>query len=263
MALQSPQYPAEVQESKRGLKKADLVVPGARRGIAEDRSTLARTQPGKPFLGANDMVIVKNVDNVTWRFEWDRRKYDIKPSASLQIPFPAVINAMGDPRSVEGGEITFRTENGERGVIQSRYDTLMMLMSRYGIEGENVQALVDFAPKIEVTTLTGMDVSFPVQNPGMTAWPTPQAPEPGREQPTDTRQLIQRYEEERAATTAELSELRGMVTKLMGGEAPQGTPDPRQPAGPSAAAEALLGGPEGDDVPLGGAVPDSGPRSQV
>jgi hypothetical protein len=270
MALQAPQYPPEIQrpDNTRGVHKADLVVPGARRGIAEERSTLARTQHGKPFLGSGDLVVVENIDDVIWRFEWDRRMYDLRPGATMQIPFPAVINLLGDPRSIEGGEIKFRTETGQSGIIGSRYDTLLMLMARFGVKDENIDALVDFAPKMRVTTTTGTDIVFPAQNPRCPAWPTPNAPEPGREQPTDMRQLVERYESERAETQAELGELRQLVTTLMGGQAaPQGVPDPVQPpAGPratSAAAEALMGVVPPEEVEVGGAVPDTGPRSQV
>lgn len=220
---------------------------GTTRGIAEVRPMAARTQT-RPFLGSNDLVLVESMDDVPWRFTWDKRDFDVKPGApAIPVPFPAVVNALGDPRSVKGQEVTFRSEDGSHGVIEARYHTLMRLCARYQIENEDLHSLVDFCPKVRVTTMNGDPITFPGQNPEADAWPIPNVPEPGREAPISVTEAV-------AESRAEAAQLRDQVAQL------QRLVDERLSATPGGALAAAA---ESSDDNLGGAVPDSGPRTGI
>ena len=228
-------------------QSASLTRRPSRRGVTQPEDRLT-TQERQPFLGEHDMVTVTNIDDVVWRFEWERRAYDLAPGVTSPVPFPAVVNALGDPRSVDGNVVQFLTETGARGVIATRYDTLAMLMARYGILTEDLDALVDWAPKLRVTTMAGAEIVFPAQNPMGPSMPIPTVPERGKENMVDVRQAIAQVESERDAMRAELAEMRRLLDERL---APVGAPDPRQPGLPDGVPEHT------------GAVPDTGPRTGI
>ena len=219
----------------------------------------------RPFLLEHDILKVTNVDNVDWEFKWDRRKYLVKAGGGVGfIPFPALVNKLGDPRSTEGMMTRFNTDDGQRGVIGTRYDSLASLFAHYGIANENVDELVDFAPKVEVRTMdTDEIVNFPSQDPNMLPWPVPDSPQPGREN-TDTRRLVERLSAENDDARAEIAELRDMVRDRLGDQpAPVGRPDPRAGT-PNVSGSA----PPVDDFDplaeaLAGAPIDQGPTAQL
>jgi hypothetical protein len=229
--------------AERPQTPATVVPMGTRRGISQPEDRHQERRARRPFLLSTDMVLVRNDDNVTWRFKWERKHYDVPPNHTLPVPFPAVVNMLGDPRSAVGETIRYRAETGEHGLIPSRYDTLAMLFAHYGIRDESVEALVDFAPKVTVTTMTGEPVIFPAQNPEMDAFPVPQVAEPGREQPIDTRGIIERYEAERDEMRGQLDRMEALVNQKLGGGAAPAETEPM------------------DVVP--GAQPDPGPRTGI
>jgi hypothetical protein len=225
------------------------------RGAVSQPEGRWRTRPAeRPFLLEHDILKVTNVDSVDWEFKWDRRKYLVRVGETGFIPFPAVMIKMGDPRSVPDMVTRFNTDDGQRGVIATRHDSFVTLFAHYGIGNEDLEELVDFAPKLEVRTMSDdMEVQFPAQNPEMLPWPVPQAPQPGREN-SDTRRMLSGLEDENRSMREELDELRSMISgKLNPGEAP--------PQGRSVV--------QGEDNPddlaaaLAGATIDQGPASQV
>jgi hypothetical protein len=225
-------------------KKARYASSGTTRGIAEVRPLSARATGARPFLGENDLVMVENLDDVSWRFEWDKRAYDVSPGQHpMPVPFPAVVNAMGDPRSAKGMELSFRAEDGTSGMIESRHNSIVRLFARYQITNEDVDALVDFAPKLRVTTMQGDAIIFPAQNPNHEPWPVPNTPEPGREAPISVTEAVSEARAENALLREQMAHLQRLVDDRLG-----------TAAAPAAEPEA---------ADLGGAVPDSGPRARI
>jgi hypothetical protein len=250
--LAAPEFQDDTTEgsptkgASRGIasKKAQYRSTGTTRGIAEVRPLSARTSPLRPFLGENDLVMVENLDDVSWRFEWDKRAYDVHPDThAVPVPFPAVVNALGDPRSAKGMELTFRAEDGTAGMIESRHNSIVRLFARYQITNEDVGALVDFAPKLRVTTMNGDAITFPAQNPDHEPWPVPNAPEPGREAPISVTEAVSEARAENAALREQMAHLQRLVDERLGTASPV-----TEAAEPDS---------------LGGAVPDSGPRARI
>jgi hypothetical protein len=203
----------------------------------------------RPFLLEHDILKVTNVDDVPWKFRWDRRQYLVKPGDTGYVPFPAVAMMMGDPRSVDGSMTRFNCEDGTRGVIATRHDVLCTLFAYYGIANEDVAELVDFAPKLEVRTMSDdILVQFPAQNPTMVAWPVPQVTQPGHEN-SDTRRRMDEMGEENRAMREELAEMRAMIAGRL--KPPEGVPDLGEPPDDSLAAA------------LAGATVDTGPATQL
>jgi len=217
------------------------------RGVVSQPEDRHKTRPApRPFLLEGDILRVENIDNVTWRFGWNRKHWDIKPGETDFVPFPAVVLAMGDPRSEMGNMLSYSAEDGTRGVVLPRYDELCRLFARYGIEQENVDALVDFAPRLRIETMNGETVIFPAQDPEMVAFPVPNVPIQGRET-TDQRARMDEIASRNAAMEQELAEMRALISDKLGGDAP------------------AVGGAEDDDgealaAALTGASADTGPQ---
>lgn len=225
------------------------VVPMKSRGVVtqpEDRHRSRR--PDRPFLLEHDILRVENVDDVTWEFRWDRKRYPIKPGEVGFVPFPGVVMKLGDPRSMENEMVRYNTDDGQRGVVLTRYEELCRLFAHYGIEQENVDELVDFAPKVVVETMTGESVIFPVQDPQMVAFPVPNAPQPGKEN-TDTRRLMDKMSAENDEMRAEVAELRSLIAAKLGGSDAGSSNDDRD-----LIAASLVGG---------GATADTGPQTRI
>jgi hypothetical protein len=249
MAVPEPAITPQLPEEKpRGFAAGVKVTSMKARGAVSQPEDRWQTRPAeRPFLMEHDILKVTNVDGVAWDFKWDRRIYLIKPGETGFVPFPAVVIKMGDPRSVDGVMTRFNTEDGTRGVIATRHDCLCTLFAHYGIPNEDLSELVDFAPKIEVRTMTDdLIVTFPAQNPQMAPWPVPQAPQPGREN-SDTRRLMDNMAEENRAMREELADMRAMISGRFSTTepAPQSEPD-----------DALA-------AALAGATVDQGPSTQL
>jgi hypothetical protein len=249
MAVPEPAITPQLPEEKaRGFAAGVKVTSMKVRGAVSQPEDRWQTRPAeRPFLMEHDILKVTNVDGVAWDFKWDRRIYLVKPGETGFVPFPAVVIKMGDPRSVDGVMTRFNTEDGTRGVIATRHDCLCTLFAHYGIANEDLSELVDFAPKIEVRTMTDdLIVTFPAQNPQMAPWPVPQAPQPGREN-SDTRRLMDNMAEENRAMREELADMRAMISGRFSTTepAPQSEPD-----------DALA-------AALAGATVDQGPSTQL
>ena len=226
-----------------------------------------------PFLLDRDVCLVENCDEVDWEFKYDRRQYKIAVGKEGLVPFPALVNALGDPRSVPNEQTRFRTENGETGIILTRHESIRTLFARYSVENENVQDLVDFAPRVVVRHQeTGEVITFPAQDPDCRPWPVPQHAQPGRENMPDHR-LLEQTVAENQAMRSEMAEMRAMMNRLLHQQAPVGVADPLAGAPVHAAqhqpydADQDTGDPLGaallgaDGTGLGGAPVDTGPGS--
>jgi len=231
----------------RGKPKATVTSIKARGVVSqpEDR-TRTRTHEG-PFLLGRDILKVTNIDNVTWEFQWDRRRYLIRPGETGFVPFPALVLKLGDPRSVDGEISRFTTEDGQEGMIPTRFDSLASLYAHYGIENYNLTELVEFAPKVEVRTMEDdILVTFPAQQPDMAPWPVVHEPAPGREN-ADMRRVMEQTAQENKHMREELTELRRLVSDRLGGEAPVEPADDE----PDDLSQALMGGATSDRGPSG------------
>jgi hypothetical protein len=256
MAIPSPQLVDQLPEGKmRGARPPGVNVTSmkARGAVSQPEDRHRSRAADRPFLMEHDILKVTNVDDVPWEFGWDRRKYLIKPQETGFVPFPAVVIKMGDPRSAIDVVTRFNSEDGQRGVIATRHEVLCTLFAHYGIANEDIAALVDFAPKLEVRTMADdLVVQFPVQNPDMPPWPVPQVALPGREN-SDMRRMQDALAEENRQMREELAEMRGLISGRLAGSAPQGQPD---------VPDVDPGDPSGLAAALAGADVDTGPSSQ-
>lgn len=257
MTMLEPELTTPRENRPRGLPKVNVTAMRARGATTQPEDRHRTREAARPFLLEHDILKVINVDSVDWEFKWDRRKYLIRVGETGFVPFPAVMIKMGDPRSAPDMVTRFSTDDGQRGVIATRHDVLCSLFAHYGIGNEDVAELVDFAPKLEVRTMSeDMIVQFPAQNPQMVPWPVPQAPTPGREN-SDTRRMLENLETENRGMREELDELRNLISGRLSPDeqAPQGRPDSGM-------------GPDADDpdalaAALSGATVDAGPQTHV
>jgi len=249
--------PAPAMDPAPPRSRGVTVIPMRSRGVVsqpEDRHKARKAD--RPFLLEHDILAVKNTDDVTWEFRWDRRRYPIRPQETGYVPFPAVAMRMGDPRSMENEVVKYNTEDGQRGICVTRHEELTRLCGLYGVfedpinyPGINkIDLLVDYAPKMEVTTMEGDPVIFPVQQPDMVAFPVPNAPEPGKEN-SDMRRLTDKLQSENEDMRAELESMRQLIHDRLGGDR---EPDLTESGDQLAA---VLAG--------GGASADTGPQTRI
>lgn len=287
MAVTTPTPPLEslTEPRARGVIPPVVTLTSYRsRGTVSQPEDRVRSRDIQtPFLLDRDVCKVHNVDEVAWEFKYDRRHYKIEVGGEGLVPFPALVNALGDPRSVPNEQTKFRTENGETGIILTRHESIRTLFARYSVENENVQDLVDFAPRVEVFHQeTGQLIEFPAQNPACRPWPVPQHAQPGRENMPDHR-LLETQQTEIRELRGELDDMRTMMRDLLAQKAPVGIPDtaagvPQHapapaatpspgpgptPPPPAAQADPFAASLLGADPGLGGAPVDTGPGSTL
>jgi hypothetical protein len=253
MATTPPEQAPDVRA--RGAQSRVQVIGMRSRGVVSQPEDRHRSRDGGiPFLLEHDILKVDNVDNVEWDFKWERKRYRVKPGETALVPFPALVNALGDPRSVANEQLKFRTENGQGGIIPTRYESIVTLFARYGVTDMDLADLIDFAPKVIVRHMeTDQEIKFPAQDPECPSWPVPQHAAPGME-PSGDKAAILAVQEENAGLRGEIAELRQLVNERLSGQpAPVGVPDV---GGQGGFAEALAGDPR-----QGGAIPDRGPAS--
>ena len=173
----------------------------------EDRHETKLLPRDMPFISDGDVLEVRNEDRLPVTFRWNRRATVIQPGEVGFVPFEALANQLGDPRSVEGDRIAYSDADGNRGLIPERYEDLTRLFAMYGIEQERIDDLPDRAPRVAVKTMQGVPVQFPAQNPTMLPFPTPQL-DPRAVRSDVTRSLDQ--------LGAENTELRDRLERLEG-----------------------------------------------
>jgi hypothetical protein len=233
------------------------ITPYRSRGVVSQPEDRNRSRDaGVPFLLENDVCRVENVDGVSHVFKWHKRKYLVRPGEEGLVPFPALVNALGDPRSAPNDQIQFRTEDGQTGIILTRYESIRTLFARYAVENEDIADMCEFAPKVIVRHQeTGQVITFPSQDPDCPTWPVPMHHAPGRE-PSGDRARIEALAGENVELRTEVADLRRLITERLD---PSITPQPepvvvQQEAPADPLSSALMGVPGG-----GGAEVDRGP----
>ena len=136
----------------------------------EDRH-VTRAPRDLPFLMDGDFLKVRNRDRKTWDFRWAKKHYTIAPDAEGFVPFEALVNSLGDPRSQDNALTKFSDGDGNKGIVMDRHAEITRLFAIYAIENEDMDKLVEAAPHVEVETLTGQRINFPVQRPDMLPYP--------------------------------------------------------------------------------------------
>lgn len=164
--LKAPEFGVKSEPHTVAMKRAGVSQP-------EDRH-VAKPIRDLPFLLDGDFLQVTNDDKRTWDFRWNRKHYPIEPGQQGFVPFEALVNSLGDPRSMDNQLVKFSDAEGTRGIIMDRHAEITRLFAIYSVENENLDELVTKAPKVEVRTLSGQMVRFPSQMPDMLPWPAPQ-----------------------------------------------------------------------------------------
>jgi hypothetical protein len=194
--LKEPQF-TDLPPTVTQMKRAGVSQP-------EDRH-VARPARDLPFLLDGDFLKVTNNDTRAWDFRWNRKHYVIESKAEGFVPFEALVDMLGDPRSMDNQLVKYNDGQGFKGIVMDRHAEITRLFARYAIENEDIDALVLAAPKVAVHTLAGQQIRFPSMNPDMLPLPTPMVDEHAVN--TDTTKMIDQV-------AAENAELRDVVTRL-------------------------------------------------
>ncbi len=201
-------------------------LPSGHASQPEDRAV---TTIDDTFLTSTDILSVRNDGDSTVVFSWARVDYPIKPGMTGWVPFPALVDKLGDPRSMEGQIVRYSDAHGNRGIVLDRYHEIARLYARYGIRGENLDdetaaalpeeigkpvSLMGRAPKLHVETLEGKHILFPIDHPKMVALPV--ADEGARQVPADSRRMMDELREQAAQDRAEIARLERLITSRLG-----------------------------------------------
>ena len=176
----------------------------------EDRH-IPRRPRELPFLMDGDFFHVQNRDTKTHDFRWAKKHYIIEPGEEGIVPFEALVNQLGDPRSQDNMITKFSDGEGNRGIVMDRNAEITRLFAMYAIENENLDDLVASAPRVGVTTLAGQAVQFPVSRPDM--MPFPAALVDDHSVNADTTRMIDAVASENAELRAELDEMRDRMDR--------------------------------------------------
>ena len=135
----------------------------------EGPSLLARRD--LPSLIPGDTLSVRNDSKAPVEFAWNRRRWVVSPGQDKMVPFEAIVNVLGDPRS-DDEPAMYDDGNGNAGQVVRRQDELSRLFARYGIEFEDKGELVRAVPTLLVRhPETDHTITFPAQDPTMIAYP--------------------------------------------------------------------------------------------
>ena len=140
------------------------------------------------------------------------------PGQQTPVVFQALVNKLGDPRSVDGAQQNYDDGNGNHGKIMERYDYLKSLFAYYGVEeerletftrpdGRKILGLYDVVPRVTVTTFAGVPVDFPCYDKDMLAYPVANANK--RAVNSDVTRMLDSLE-------AENDDLRSQVQTILG-----------------------------------------------
>lgn len=231
------------------LKEPEFGDPGktqatrmaSRRGVSQPEDRHRRYMPSNedPFLMSKDFLEVHNEEPDTVVFKWDRKAYPIKSGESAFVPFPALVMALGDPRSVDQ-EATRFNDGDEHGLIPTRYEELQKLFARYGVRNENIDdetagarqkavtagdqvplhpgpiSLVGKAPKVKCFTMAGKQIDFPAHIPDMLPIGVPNVEGPAGPV-TDARASMDRMMSENAEMRSRVAALEDVLNERLGG----------------------------------------------
>jgi hypothetical protein len=157
----------------------------------EDRHLTKSVSRDDPFLLDGDFLLVTNETQNTYSFRWARKHYIVEPGSSKHVIFEALVDALGDPRSMDNEVVTYNDGNGSQGIIMERHSEISRLFGKYAVENESLDDLVSKTPDVTVTTLNGDKVIFPGLRPDMLPFPNP-GNDGGVKVNTDTTQMFDR-----------------------------------------------------------------------
>lgn len=225
----------------------DLVLEAvpSRRHVTQPKDKTRRLRPADdtPFLHTGDFLRVRNDDSKMIIFAWDGNQWAIAPNEEAIVPFEALVNALGDPRSMYGEMVRFTDAKGNKGFIAERHTDFRRLFALYGVANENLDdeseaahvlaktpitedcSLVSRAPKVTVTTQKGTKVIFPTQIPDMIPYPV----ESGKDRAgiVDQRRAVDKLQAENAALLDRMEAMEKMLNERLGGATVD--PGPRKP----------------------------------
>ena len=113
----------------------------------------------------DEMMKVTNTGKHAFEWKGFRRRYQLEPGKQTFVPFWVCVLYLGDPRSVRGQAVPFRTPSGDKGVVPDRRAELQRLAIHYGLYAANMANLPSKAPKVSVFTLNDRELEFPINNP--------------------------------------------------------------------------------------------------
>lgn len=161
----------------------DVMVTEMRRNASqpEDRHVAKRPRD-LPFLMDGDHLRVINDMDKPVAFTWGRKPHVIYPDSEGFVPFEALVNQLGDPRSRPMAVTKYDDGQGSRGQIMDRHAELTRLFAMYAVQNEQINTVIDSkgrpvpgltekAPKVRVYTLAGVQIQFPALLPEMTPYP--------------------------------------------------------------------------------------------
>lgn len=160
-----------------------------------------------PFIVDGDILDVYNDASLPTTFRWARRAYTVQPGDHAPVPFEALVDALGDPRSVDSATVRYDDGIGGHGLVATRYDELCRMFARYGVQNESIDDLQasDKLPRVRCFTLRGERVNFPAERPDMT--PLPVANEDEGKVSSDVTRMIAKERERGAAMEERLEAL--------------------------------------------------------
>jgi hypothetical protein len=183
----------------------------------DDRIKVKAHGKGAPFLMDGDFLKVTNRSgSETYVFEWNRKVFVLGPAESKFVLFEALVDKLGDPRSMEREVQKYNDGNGNQGIVMERSFEMDRLFSRYAVlgshlddtkdkEGQIVLGLLSKTPHVEVETLNGERVVFPASRPDMLPFPIANVDE--RRVRSDTTQALDKLESENADMRSALEEM--------------------------------------------------------
>ncbi len=165
-----------------------------------------------PALIPGDVLSVKNDDTQAVEFAWNRRRWVVEPGQTKSVPFEAIVNVLGDPRSDDLPAV-YNDGNGNSGQVMRRGDELGRLFARYGVWFEDRGELVKAAPKLVVThPENDYRIQFPAFDPEMEPYPVLNV---GEKELTGQRRALDSVMSENAQMRKELERMNGLITSLM------------------------------------------------
>jgi hypothetical protein len=241
--LEEPQFTAPVAgPSDAGRAPLMTTTSPMRAHVSQPEGREITRAASETFLTASDILAVTNDDDRTWVFAWNGVEYPVQPTQTGWVPFPALADKLGDPRSMVGQRVRFSDGHGNRGLVMDRYTELARLFGVYGIRNENMQdtdapsipaekgkptSLVGRAPRVRVQTLSGTEITFPIHRPDMVALPV--TDEEASKVPADSRRMADELREEVVSQRKEIERLSRLIERrgqeadaAMSDEAPVG-----------------------------------------
>lgn len=183
----------------------------------DDRVKTRAHSKGAPFLIDGDFLDVTNMHpSETYIFEWNRKAFVLEPGESKFVLFEALVDKLGDPRSMEEEVQRYNDGAGNQGIVMQRAFELDRLFSRYAVLGSHLQdtrdkdggttrGLLSKTPHVEVKTLNGERVVFPATRPDMLPFPLHNVDE--RKINTDTVKVMDKLAAENEEMRASLDDL--------------------------------------------------------